>query len=230
MKTTNYDLFSFYMENRKISKGNIKQKIKSIQNIGYIESLPIIVDENFRIIDGQHRFLALKELNMPIVYAIEQIDYSKAMVELNRSQEVWRLQEYIFHHATRGAKDHIIIKNMLEKYPRIGTTAVFSCFGVMSATHSKAIKSGAALNINPIGENIIKYLISFSELPHYARREFVNAIYYSYNNLSAEMLNKLHKKRMQIPILTSRQAYLICFENILNYGLGSNNRISLNIK
>ena len=107
MKTTNYDLFSFYEENRKISKGNIKQKIKSIQNIGYIESLPIIVDENFKIIDGQHRFLALKELGLPIIYAIEQIDYSKAMIELNKSQEIWRLQEYICHHAAKGSKSHL---------------------------------------------------------------------------------------------------------------------------
>ena len=41
MKTTNYELFSFFGENRPISKGNIEQKKKSILKIGYVEACPI---------------------------------------------------------------------------------------------------------------------------------------------------------------------------------------------
>ena len=66
--TTNYDLFSFMPGNRDIAKKNML--VKSIEKIDLTEYKPIIVNENYVIIDGQHRFMACKELEKPIYYII----------------------------------------------------------------------------------------------------------------------------------------------------------------
>lgn len=227
MKTTNYELFSFFPENRPISKGNIEQKKKSIQKIGYIEACPILVNENFQIIDGQHRFLALKELKMPIVYVIECINSHEAMIELNRNQQIWRLAEYVNHYAALGREEFIILRDMQNKYSKLGSTAIFSCFGIKSANHSKPIKLGEKLKINKNGEDVIKYLLRFNKLEFYKRRDFVNAIEFAFNNLNYENIEKLVRKQLQIPLMASRTAYLICFENILNHNVREANRISL---
>ena len=55
-KTTNYSIFSFLQGNRSVSKKN--SLVKSIQKIDLTMYKPILVDSEFRIIDGQHRFFA----------------------------------------------------------------------------------------------------------------------------------------------------------------------------
>lgn len=168
MKTTNYELFSFFDENRAISHGNVKSKKESILKMGYIESLPIIVTENFQIIDGQHRFIALKELEMPIYYQIEHLNPQEAMIELNKNQQIWRLGEYIHHYAALGLEEFVTLYKAISKHKSLGTTAVITCYGLKSGgSKHYEIKNGGFLNLNKNGEQILEYLLLFSDLNHY---------------------------------------------------------------
>jgi hypothetical protein len=228
MKTKNYSLFSFFNENRPIVRANVEQKKKSIKSIGYIEACPIIVNESFQIIDGQHRFIALKEMGMDIVYAIEDVNSQEAMIELNRSQSVWRLPEYINHFAEMGKHDYLILRNALNRHgKKLGTTAALSCYDIRACTSSGNIKKGTKININYNGEYVIEYLYRFERLPFYRKRAFVYAICDVYKKLSNDNLEKLVIKQMEIPEMASRVAYLSCFENILNYRMREQSKIKL---
>ena len=67
-KTNDYDLFNDIFGNRKIAKyhiNNIKQSFSEKQ----IEA-PIIVNEKYEVIEGQHRFRSCKALELPIYYIV----------------------------------------------------------------------------------------------------------------------------------------------------------------
>jgi hypothetical protein len=65
-ETKNYDLFKFMEGNREVNSAHLKKIIESMQE-QYLIS-PIIVNEDFEIMDGQHRFSSCKELGAPILF------------------------------------------------------------------------------------------------------------------------------------------------------------------
>ena len=72
-QTTNYDQFVLPNYSRPVSKSRIKSLIKSIEEFDFtipaIEVKPI-KSNKLLIVDGQARFVALKQLKMPIQYLI----------------------------------------------------------------------------------------------------------------------------------------------------------------
>ena len=64
--TTDYSLLKMNKLNRAINKSQVERLTKNIKRIGL--QVPIIVNRNNEVVDGQHRFLALKNLGKPIVY------------------------------------------------------------------------------------------------------------------------------------------------------------------
>lgn len=65
-ETKDYDWFSFYPGNRDIVEEFLRRLNKVMRERPL--PIPIIVNENGQIIDGQHTFLARKELELPIFY------------------------------------------------------------------------------------------------------------------------------------------------------------------
>lgn len=107
--STDYDVFNFLTGNRSIDPNNVKKLKESISENGYKKSQPIIVNQDFEIIDGQHRFDACKELNLPIYFTIEQGngDSIKLVQDLNKNQKNWHSIDYIKSYAQRGYSQYI---------------------------------------------------------------------------------------------------------------------------
>ena len=61
-ETKQYEKFRFLESNRAISVKKVNKFISSIKRQGL--QIPIVINEDKFIVDGQHRFLALKKLNM----------------------------------------------------------------------------------------------------------------------------------------------------------------------
>ena len=91
-ETKDYNMFSFISNNRSVSKGHINKIIQSMKKRRLIS--PILVNEKGQIIDGQHRFLAQKELGLPIPY-IEQEGYGEKETQiLNTNTKNWSLLDW----------------------------------------------------------------------------------------------------------------------------------------
>ena len=67
--TDEYNIFTFAEGNRAINPAQVKNLIKSIENIGLIPT-PIVVNEKMQILDGQHRVEACRQLKMPVYYIV----------------------------------------------------------------------------------------------------------------------------------------------------------------
>ena len=113
--TKNYNLFKPLLGNRVVFENRKQVLISSIKQNGWITN-PILVNKNMEIINGQHRFEALKELNMPIEYIVFEDATIQDCIALNIKQQNWKLSDYIRCYAETGNDDYIFLMEQLKKY------------------------------------------------------------------------------------------------------------------
>lgn len=93
MQTTNYDMFKLMKGNRSINKYNYSKLLTSMREEHLV--IPIVVNESYEIIDGQHRYMASKELGKPIYYfmvrgyGLDQVKRAN-VVSIN-----WKKKDYL---------------------------------------------------------------------------------------------------------------------------------------
>jgi hypothetical protein len=104
--TTDYEKFKLLSLNRKLDRNQINKIKRSITNNGYIGN-PILVNSDFEIFDGQHRFMALKEMGIEIPYEVVPNDYD-AIVDLNTTHKNWTLNDYVNYYCERRCNSHFI--------------------------------------------------------------------------------------------------------------------------
>jgi hypothetical protein len=91
--TDQYDIFKFLDANRIPNVRFVSKLEKSITEHGL--QVPIIVNPNREIVDGQHRFLALRNLGHKVPYLVSNAwKVNKHTEELNNSQRSWNALDY----------------------------------------------------------------------------------------------------------------------------------------
>ena len=66
IQTNDYDIFQHIDGNRTVNQLHLK-RLKDSINEEYIP-VPIVVNNRYQIIDGQHRFEAVKEMKKPVYF------------------------------------------------------------------------------------------------------------------------------------------------------------------
>src|SRR5574338_82987 len=125
--TKQYDLFKIRETNRQIKQKSVDKLIDSINNYGYLSFFPIIVDKEMNIIDGQHRFMACKKMDIPISYTIyDGYDSENLMCNVNNTQSSWKQGDYLDYYCKLGYPEYIKLKNVLDKYKSISLSICIS--------------------------------------------------------------------------------------------------------
>ena len=130
--TTNYSLFKFYKSNREAD--HFAKIMASIGKRNLTAYNPIIVDENFRIIDGQNRYFACKELNLPICYVVVDDGSEDDIPFLNSTQKNWSLYDYVLHWAQRKNRDYEKLNQLVQmmKFPGFSIATMVHFFNKKS--------------------------------------------------------------------------------------------------
>lgn len=111
--TRDLSVFKILEGNRNINLANVERLVKSIEENGFLQ-MPIIVNENYEVIDGQHRLMAAKKLNSIIYYhKVNNYDL-KTAITLNRNQSNWSIADYIRSYCDLGYKDYIKLQEFSE--------------------------------------------------------------------------------------------------------------------
>jgi len=111
--TSDLSVFKILEGNRNINLANVERLVKSIEENGFLQ-MPIIVNENYEVIDGQHRLMAAKKLNSIIYYhKVNNYDL-KTAITLNRNQSNWSIADYIRSYCDLGYKDYIKLQEFSE--------------------------------------------------------------------------------------------------------------------
>lgn len=218
METTNYSKFKLLRSNRPISRGLVERLKQSIGKIGYQKSREILINDQFEIIDGQHRFTACQELEIPVPYEIREkvkgVSDNDVMIELNSKQNVWRLSEYIGHYAKEGVRCYKYILEFEEKYYLGISNSISICLD--NKNDFDKIKKGISMPINPKAEDIAEFIIACKLLPFSKKSHFVYAVTVMFRKAKKKDIDKVLKKHTSMTQQPSRQAYMNLFCNIIN--------------
>lgn len=105
--TTNYDQFQFLNTNRDQARGHVESLKRAFEEMGNLTRVqPILVNDRFQIIDGQHRYTACKELGEPIYYTMVPglgVNEARKMNILHRG---WKIDDYAKSYASAGDSNY----------------------------------------------------------------------------------------------------------------------------
>lgn len=141
LKTTNYNLFKIMEKNREID--HWKKVVSSIQKVGYVP-VPIVVNENMEIIDGQNRYEAAKFLNLPVYYMVISGLTIEHCRSLNIGQSNWKLKDYVKSYSIENIS-YTYLLNLMKQFPEFTPRVIAVAAGSFGATgggHTNAIIEG----------------------------------------------------------------------------------------
>jgi hypothetical protein len=118
-ETSVYTCFVYNSEQRPIDVKHVKDLMESMRTFGFLPSKPVQVYQDGKrliIIDGHHRYVAAKNLGIPVIYVSEPKSHSDSMSKVNGLQKTWQLKNYLSQFVKRGIPAYL----ELEEYHRLG--------------------------------------------------------------------------------------------------------------
>jgi len=112
--TKDYSIFKTVKGNRAIDKSHVAKLKKEIQKKDL--DLPIYVNENDEVVDGQHTLQARKELNKPIRYIRGAFENEFDVATMNANRKNWSNKDYLEFHLQNGKREYQIIKSLVKQY------------------------------------------------------------------------------------------------------------------
>ena len=125
--TRDYSMFKTVKGNREIDKGHVQKLIREMKRRDL--DLPIYINENDEVVDGQHTLQARKELGKPIRYIRGKFENEFDVAIMNANRKNWPMTAYLNFHIENGKKDYQIIKAMTKQYSLPLECAIFLLAG-----------------------------------------------------------------------------------------------------
>ena len=211
--TSSYSIFNKVIGNRDLDKQNLQRIKESISNIGL--QMPILVNKNNSIIDGQHRLQAAKELNIPVCYIISQ-DTAEDNIDQLQISKKWTALDFCNKNALKGNADCKKALRIANQW-YIDTNKKMSKINVIALLHENA----SCTNIK-IALSNNTYKIDIKR----AQRIFEALHLLSYNNsikfnpyaaLNVRALKRIDAAvgGLMFPIIEriTKKHYLVCYNN-----------------
>jgi len=193
----------------------------------------IVVNEMSEIIDGQHRFMAIEALGLPLKYVVCPGYGLDEVHILNQNNRVWNLADFVDGFTELGNKEYSKLKELTEKYGFNYTSSILICTGYRHLKNSKYIKD--VFQKGDFKINNLDLVISrFEQLKkigefynNYKRSIFIVAFMTLVNNSKFDIYQFLSKLKLQpkslVDCVTVDQ-YIDVIEDIYNYK--SHNKVS----
>lgn len=226
MKTKNYSKFVFSKQNREIRPKTVLAIKESMQKFGFIPGRPVLITKEWLIIDGQHRFLAAKDLGIEVEFEILEGNHVEKMIQLNSTQSNWTLEDYVTSYANQNIDCYRKLLKFQERYDLNLSSAITIFFG--AGIKSADIKKGGVLKIRENAEQIAEFILNCSTVSYNKDNKFVRAIVSVHDKLTKSQLNKLKSRLLIVPKLSNSQDFIIAFENIINKGKRGDYKVYLN--
>jgi hypothetical protein len=215
--TTDYFLFKPILGNRTKNLLHLKRLKESIAD-NYLFTV-IIVNERYEIIDGQHRFDAIKELGLPLHYIICKGYGIREVQLLNANSKNWNAEDYIDGYCDMGFQNYILFREYKNKY-QFGYN---ECMVLLTGQKDTKSFYEGKLKINYLQEAERRGDLILNIEPFYKgfrRRAFVLCINTLLNNDNFSFTEFIAKLRLQptslIDCPTVNQ-YMSLIEEIYNY-------------
>ena len=218
MKTKDYSLFSFLDNNRSVKRSHVEGLKKKIKETDMTMCNPITVDADMRIIDGQHRFYACKELGLPIYYNFlkNDVDPEQAMIMLNQTSKKWEMMDWLRYRANKNGGCYKMLLDFIQQTGTTISNAMVIYPG--KAINAATLRAGTTdFGVNEKAFDIVHFLQSedVKELSFRNTRAFNLAIRIAFDEYSKRQMDKLKRKILRVNQCANYKQYLTVFQNLI---------------
>lgn len=235
--TKNYDMFSFMESNRSIITN--KKLEESVLRGSII--MPIMVNSNLQIIDGQHRLMLAKKHNMDVPYFITINKQMSDVVVINNTTQKWKVLDFINRHAETGNLEYKRLKKIINRHPAIPLVEL------ISVSMGSWNKSQKLVNQTKEGkfkfynyEEFLLFIEEYEQLKKDTKIKDSGALFQAYFNLCCikiydyktffKKVNELEIERKILGIRQTERILKIFIETYHhNLGINSKKRISYDL-
>lgn len=145
-KSTDYDKFKILKGNRPVDRYHLKKLKESISKNNHLNLHPIIVNENYEIIDGQHRYEAARQLGLELFFIRSLSISDDHLIDCNVNQKSFEVENYIDYFAIKESKpQYIKLKSMLKSSGLKPKALLTLILGVVSTSILEFLKTGKFL-------------------------------------------------------------------------------------
>lgn len=222
-----YNMFKIMKGNRKTNATNINSLVVSMGEQQLM--IPIIVNENFEIIDGQHRFNACRLLNLPIHYLINEGYGINEVVRANvNGGRKWYDNDYLNRYIELDDEKYVEIKNVIDDYG-ISATDVIKLLSKVNNRKEIEMKISfreGKIDIDKI--DVIKQFLEdlqlFKEFKAFKATAFINAFVRLYVRADYNhklMITKFRQHASNLTLQRTSDDYLSVLCNKI-YSAGAN--------
>lgn len=241
-QTRDYDKFQPLHGNRQLNLAHVNRLTESFKKMALMS--PIIVNEQFKIIDGQHRLRVSQELGLPIYYIVIR-GYGLQEVQIfNSNSHTWNKKDYLESYCQLGLRPYLQFRDFARAFPDFQITVCGQI--LMDRTnvnrqlgtkktgrfHSKEFEEGK-LVIADYDKSVRTAKKIMDYKPFYKgfnRKAFVAALitvfkHKNYNH--DEMIKKLRKcpPHFQLKDMPKASFYIQALEDVYNARRADNNKI-----
>lgn len=218
--TNDYSMFKKLEGNRALHKGNINNLKKSFSKKQI--KIPIIVNEKFEVIDGQHRLQVMTQLSLPVYYLILP-NLNRSDTELiNTSGANWTQQDYLKAYCELEIEPYQIFRDFIRKYNvtlNIGKEFFYHYHKKQTAIHRFKEGSFKVYDLE-LSTKLMEQYLSFKGAQCFTAVSFVRALIklMKHPDYSHErMLRKLKLKKHELGIRNMEYQYYHLLILIYNY-------------
>jgi hypothetical protein len=227
-KTTEYGKFKAVKGNREVKRGHVLKLKLSVKEKNLLKYSPILVNENFEVIDGQHRLEVCREYKLPVYYVVVKNSDIYDVQMLNSSSKSWALNDYMTCYCELGKDDYCIyMKFKKENKLSHGITQLLLSGnrGEGGGIH-KDFKAGNFKIVNLMKANKqvkmlkdIEAILKTSRKKFYMKRSFATALLMLFDEQDynhERMLRKVAYLGDNIGDYENYKSYLRIFQEIYN--------------
>lgn len=237
-ESEDYDQFHTLVGNRIPNPQHIERLRFSLQINGMIPN-PLLVNEDFEIVDGQHRFEAAKKARTKFYYII--VDYKLSQVHaINQDQSNYSVSDYMHGFADTGNEHYITLKRFYDKHKVFNLT---DCIAMLSNVSSnsqflqsekyRANRGGMGKTSETFNEGTWKVRdLEKGELwatnlhrtgkyfSGYTKSSFIATMIMMFKHPEfdfEDFIKKLHQRPFALSLAANRSQYKVMVEDIYNY-------------
>jgi len=224
--TMNYEIFSSLDGNRIVNPLHVK-KIADSMKIKVL-FIPIIVNEEFQVIDGQHRLEARKQLGLEVPYIICPNYTLEDVHRANSNHKAWTNIDFINAYAEAGADNYIFLKKLFDLYGEkvsisdlinLNTISRFNAMKYFKSGEIKLIEKNLSIDITKKWYDFF-CVITKSKKPFSHHSSFIEA-FKKINEIEGFDINRLLEKCEKYSDLVesnnSLGQYLFMLDKVYNY-------------
>ena len=167
-QTTNLDMFGFHEQNRTINRGAVLRLAESIKRVGL--KVPITVSRNKVILDGQHRYEAIREINktarkpVQLSYIVRNMSIAD-IAEMNANQTAWRMSDWIRYYARGGNENYVALEKASKIFKPHKISSICALLSPNEGAHTKVVTSGRYVyDMTPEKKKILDKLIEYGKM------------------------------------------------------------------